>query len=226
MMRHRRQNTPYQPPKKRGGGLALVFWLGLAAIIIGPLAYKFAGTAPPAQAAVPFTMPDRFPRVTDPPVQTNLTDGPSFGMNGYTLHAVARYAVTARVLHTSRYFLDTESKLSPIDFALGWSLMSNKDVISRLSISQGGRFYHWHTDDYPIPRADIEHESANTHIIPATKDIADRAKSVSAGDVVTMAGYLVNVSGPNGWYWHTSLTRNDTGDGACEVFYVQYLSVK
>jgi hypothetical protein len=39
-----------------------------------------------------------------------------------------------------------------------------------------------------------------------------------------MEGYLVNINGMvgNGTVrWNSSLTRNDTGDGACEVFYVK-----
>jgi len=41
-----------------------------------------------------------------------------------------------------------------------------------------------------------------------------------------MRGYLVNVTGPNGFNWNTSLRRDDTGNGACELFYVQALETK
>ena len=35
-----------------------------------------------------------------------------------------------------------------------------------------------------------------------------------------MTGYLVNATGPGGEAWNSSLRRDDTGNGACEVFYV------
>jgi hypothetical protein len=41
------------------------------------------------------------------------------------------------------------------------------------------------------------------------------------GEVVTLRGYLVDVRGPNGFRWNTSLRRDDTGDGACELMWVE-----
>ena len=46
------------------------------------------------------------------------------------------------------------------------------------------------------------------------------------GEFVAMRGYLVNVGGPDGFYWNTSLRRDDTGNGACEVFYVESVEAK
>ena len=43
---------------------------------------------------------------------------------------------------------------------------------------------------------------------------------------VSMRGFLVNVGGPDGFYWNTSLRRDDTGNGACEVFYVESIEAK
>ncbi len=59
------------------------------------------------------------------------------------------------------------------------------------------------------------------HLIPATSDIEDQLEDVRAGHIVRLRGLLVNVSGPNGWTWNTSLTREDSGAGACELFYVE-----
>ncbi len=41
-----------------------------------------------------------------------------------------------------------------------------------------------------------------------------------------MSGYLVDVRGPNGFRWNTSLSRNDTGDGACEIMWIESLAVE
>jgi hypothetical protein len=48
---------------------------------------------------------------------------------------------------------------------------------------------------------------------------------VGVNDLVELEGYLVYVKGDN-FTWNSSLTRNDTGDGACEVLYVEKISVK
>jgi hypothetical protein len=59
------------------------------------------------------------------------------------------------------------------------------------------------------------------HIIPATPEIASRCKSLRAGTLVHLVGDLVEASGPGISHWRSSLTRTDTGNGACELFYVE-----
>jgi len=48
--------------------------------------------------------------------------------------------------------------------------------------------------------------------------------AVKKGELVTVAGFLVEVTRPNGWKWRTSLTRTDTGGGACELVWVERIS--
>ena len=139
----------------------------------------------------------------------------------YTLTAVATYAIEARVLHTKRYWVDGED-LVPYDVAVGWGAMSDQAVLDRLSISQGNRFffYEWQNPP-PIAVGEIERHAANMHVIAASKNVASAVKRLRRGEWVAMRGYLVNVSGSDGFSWNTSLSREDTGNGACEVFYVE-----
>lgn len=44
---------------------------------------------------------------------------------------------------------------------------------------------------------------------------------VCAGQVVTLCGYLVRVQVPDGWHWNSSMTRSDSGNGACELAWVK-----
>jgi len=59
-----------------------------------------------------------------------------------------------------------------------------------------------------------------------------RALGASVNDVLlscaagAIRGYLVDVTGPRGFAWRTSLTRDDTGAGACEIVYVETLAVR
>jgi hypothetical protein len=46
------------------------------------------------------------------------------------------------------------------------------------------------------------------------------------GDVISLDGMLVEADKANGWRWRSSLTRDHTGDGACELVYVQSLSIQ
>jgi hypothetical protein len=104
--------------------------------------------------------------------------------------------------------------------------MSDSQVLSKISISQSGRWYHWQVDEFPIPRRDIETHSANMHMIPADAGVDHTLANVHTGNIITLHGKLVRIDSKDGWHWQSSLTREDTGDGACEVIYVEDLSIR
>jgi hypothetical protein len=154
------------------------------------------------------------------PVQEDNSSVPEFEMNGYDITPLKTFQIKARVLGRENYFSGRESDLSPVDLALGWGRMSDESVVSKISISQSGRFYRWHVDEFPIPRREIETHSANMHLIPRDEVVRDSIEQIKTGDVIELSGYLVNVKADDGWQWNSSLTRNDTGDGACELIWV------
>ena len=159
------------------------------------------------------------------PVQASVAGEREFERNGYRIRALARFEISARVLGTEHYRLDREAGLSPVDLALGWGRMSDTAVLERIRITQSGRFYYWSTDDFPIPRREIETSSANMHMIPASDMIERRLMLVRPGQTVRIEGWLVEALGSDGWRWRSSLSREDTGNGACELVFVRDLQV-
>jgi hypothetical protein len=143
----------------------------------------------------------------------------------YTITALARYQVTAVVLSRDRYRNDRGADLSPVDLALGWGPMSVAPVINDLAISQSGRWYEYrYPGEPPLEPRLIATHSANTHCLPADDAVRDRLLAVKRLELVTLAGYLVEVTAPDGYHWRSSLSRDDTGGGACEVFWITDLS--
>lgn len=164
--------------------------------------------------------------INDEPAQVMLPDfTAAISYGAFSLKPLALFSVDARVLHRRNYRYDAGAALVPVDLALGWGPMSNEAVLDRLNISQSMRFY-WYQYKLPppIPAEEIVSHSANMHIIPSTPEIASRCKSLRAGTLVHMVGDLVEASGPRIGNWRSSLSRTDTGNGACELFYVQEIS--
>jgi hypothetical protein len=161
--------------------------------------------------------------VTEEPVQRQVATSLSRQRNGYQIALLASFDIRARVIGAERYRFDRGATLSPVDLALGWGPMSDSDVLKQLSVSQGGRFYSWRAKSYPVPRTVIETHSANMHMIPANDDIERRLKSIRAGNLVRIKGYLVEVINKDGFRWQSSLTRSDTGAGSCELVWVESL---
>jgi hypothetical protein len=189
-------------------------WLSLivAAVAIWLLAHEPAATW------------KGLPAAADPQQDTQKLPAP-FASGDYTITPLARYGLKAVVLSRSRYRYDAGAKLAPLDLALGWGPMSAAAVINDLDVSQSGRWYEyrWGSAGAPLDPGIIAHHSANTHCLPATAELRDKLLSVRRHELVALSGYLVEVSGPGGYRWRSSLSRDDTGGGACEVMWITAL---
>jgi hypothetical protein len=92
-----------------------------------------------------------------------------------------------------------------------------------VSYDQLTRYYFWHTGDGSLDLAYISSHSANMHMVPATANLSRGLKRVGTGDRVRIRGLLINLSREDGFVWKTSMTRLDTGPGACELIWVEEL---
>jgi hypothetical protein len=161
------------------------------------------------------------------PQQTDKDLPKPFSHERYMITPLARYSITALVLSRSRYRFDTEAKLAPVDLALGWGAMSISSVLNELSVSQSGRWYEYQwSGDAPLDPETIATHSANTHCLPANATVRSQLLAVRRHDLVTLEGYLVEISGPDDWHWRSSLTRDDTGGHACEVMWITSVTRK
>ncbi|MEW7987068.1 MAG: hypothetical protein AB2805_15865 [Candidatus Thiodiazotropha sp.] len=159
-----------------------------------------------------------------PPIQIAVDDMQVFDHRGYSIKPLARFEMTARVLGREDYSFDREAELAPIDLAVGWGPMSDEQVLDRIEISQGGRWYRWRSREMPLQRQEIQYNSANMHMIPKDEIIADLLDEVRLGHIVHLRGYLVEARAPDGWHWRSSLSRKDSGARACELIFVESLS--
>ncbi len=203
--------------------------LALAGLLLGALGWWFSPYSPrtpdaPAPATgVAVACPS--PPGADPgdgPLQTGLPhELAPFEFEAGTLTALAGFRISARVLSREDYARGREAEFSPTDLALGWGRMGDDAVLERLNIRQSGRWYRYRwSGDPPIPAREIVRSSANMHMIPADAQVARALREVRTDDRVRIRGWLVEAGAEDGWRWRSSLTRDDTGDGACELVYV------
>jgi hypothetical protein len=161
------------------------------------------------------------------PTQVNLPgDEPAFDFGNFHLKPLARFALDARLLHSRIYRFDPGARLVPIDLAVGWGPMSDEQVLDRLHITQSMRFFWYeYRDPPPIPKDQIISHATNIHIIPSTPELAASCKSLRGGALVHLSGELVEATGPGIATWRSSLSRTDTGNGACELLYLKEMEV-
>jgi len=161
--------------------------------------------------------------VASDPAQTAIAGDEALIEHGeFHLKPLARFSLDARILHRKVYGYDRQAKLVPVDLAVGWGPMSDQSVLDHLKISQSMRFY-WYEYQLPppIPQEQIISHSTNLHVIPSTSSVASFCTTLREGELVHLEGELVEATGPEIGTWRSSLSRTDTGNGACELMLVE-----
>jgi hypothetical protein len=150
------------------------------------------------------------------PWQDEIDAGEGIERDGFRLVPRAEFRATVRVLKREDYSVGPLARLVPTDFAVGWGPMSDSAVLADIEISQSNRFYYWRTETWPLSRDDIENHSANWHVIAGNDSVREVLEDLRAGSIVELRGRLVDIEGKQGGM-RTSLSRGDTGAGACEI---------
>ena len=161
------------------------------------------------------------------PLQSPLETPQPLTRGDFQVIPRAQFSAEVRMLSRERYRMGALAGVSPLDIAVGWGPMSDSAVLADLDISQSGRFYFWrYEDEPPIATSAIEQHSANWHLVPANDVIWRKLNRLRVGDVVRLEGMLVNLQNPDGGTMATSLRRDDTGAGACEIIYVEKATIR
>jgi len=151
----------------------------------------------------------------------DLTSETPIVVQGIKMYEEAEYHIQALVLSREDYKYDSLAKFIPMDLVLAWGPASNARLYKKIQIDQRERYYWWWvstlSDIAPYNLKTIVDNTANTHIIPLNAEIENICKQIKPYDVVTLDGYLVNV--PT-YGLVTSLSRTDSGPGACEIMVV------
>ncbi len=177
------------------------------------------------------------PEVIRGPIQTEVWGGETItfmkdGME-YELTPLYNYTISGLIVGKMDYRLFSIYKTSsafPIDVCLIWGDNVKNGVFRKdgVKFSQDCRWcwVEWERDvGFNVQ------ELSNNHLIINDRGVEKKAKAMMRGDQVTLKGKLVNVKfrprdGKQGWgSWNTSISREDTGAGACEVIYVEEIDV-
>jgi hypothetical protein len=201
---------------------ALVYIVG--ALVL--LAAAGCGARPSAEDSAPIY-------VSGPPEQSRLEDPTPIKVSAsgwdFVINPTARYVLRGVVVSRETYGSGWNAVLSPCDVAVVWGELAAGDGWRKLGWSQGYRWYRWRwRGEAPFSSEVIIRNSSNTHIVPATPNVGRAACSLSVGDLAELSGELVRIDGRKGdqWVrWVSSLSRDDTGDGSCELLYLRRLRV-
>jgi len=200
---------------------------GIAAVFLGRFVYLFATAPVAASRAVEPMHPEAEPLQQD--LDLGITIPIPFDGGSVEATPKAAYRIAAKLCGRQRYRGDWTSQIAPYDFCLAWGRLAGDEAKGLIEYSQDMRWYHFQMKrGGPIDAAYAARHSANNHLILTDKDVRQAAARAPVGEIVELTGYLVNLRGK--WkdrdvWWNTSLTRDDTGAGSCELIYVKSLRV-
>ncbi len=156
------------------------------------------------------------------PRQTSLPGFSIPDIAGWKLRAVADYELRGRVLGTKRYHSGASADLVPVDVAIGWGPMSDTRMLDALTFSMGNRFFFYEWENRPpLSDEEILRNVSNNHVIAANDQVRNTIANLRPGHLIYFRGYLVDATKPGEGSWVTSRRRDDRGNGACEIFYVE-----
>jgi hypothetical protein len=169
------------------------------------------------------------PSYIENPIQIDIENGDFFEYQGdsatYFLEIKAIYELKAIVKSKKKYTTDRASCISKYDIAVAWGELNRPEIDKHIKYTQSGRWYFYTYDkSISVSSEYISRHSANVHIIPADDEIEKILKGVKENDFIEIHGYLVYVKGEN-FTWNSSLKRDDTGDGACEILYAEKIII-
>jgi hypothetical protein len=218
LRRFSRKLRSRKPPQMKN--LGLMIWVLAATLGLG------CGPTPTSRD--PSTIPVSQDPAQEAPAETMGLHVSSGGWD-CTLTPLAAYTLRGVVLGRENYYSGWNTSLSPCDVAMAWGPLTSGKLWKRLSWSQTGRWYYWEYDsDFPYDNTFVGRYSSNTHIIPANANLSRAVRNLGKGDIAELVGELVRVEGKRGEQtvsWASSQSRQDTGDGSCEVLYLRRLKV-
>jgi hypothetical protein len=163
--------------------------------------------------------------VTEAPYQQPPDKTTPWHHKGFTITPLASFTIRARVVLTAYFGFGLQSKISPYDFTLAWGVMSDTNALRRVSFSHGYRVVAWSSNNPPYPLEVMNRHLSNLHAIPANDAIEKSLSQINVDDIVTLRGYLVTAFDRDGAGWGSSLSREDTGDGACETMWIESVHI-
>ncbi len=155
----------------------------------------------------------------------------------YELEPLFNYQVDGLIVHKTDYrifSINKRTSVFPMDLCVIWGENVSSRVFQnkQLKFSQDFRFCMWHWQGDVKVNSD---EIANVHLIVNDDNLLKKVESLFRGDQIRVKGKLVNVKaksiGKPGKYdfdefsMNSSVSRNDTGAGACEILYVEDIEI-
>jgi hypothetical protein len=203
----------------------LIKWTFVASVVLLPVSCWQADALPDDIVLLP--------ELADEPLQHPLEQPPFHVDQGgvrYLVTPLHRYKlhglVVSRRAHDGDRMLHRRwnDHLNVADVCVVWGDNAGAHLAA-FDFWSGQFTCFFRTDDAAAWRAFRPEQMANNHLLSDQALLRERISTVRVGDQIRVEGYLASYSNDSGFQRGTSVTRSDTGNGACETVYVTRFDV-
>ena len=180
---------------------------------------------------------DLLASVRTEPLQSTVA-APAFGAHAgkvdYRIAPVADYDITGLVVsrHDADAWWDwihaaSNDHLNVVDLCMIWGANAADGAYEKMKFSSGQFVCYVSSKDSDAWQPQYLRALSNNHLLTENPVIARQLRQVRVGDQIRLRGQLVSYSHDAGFAFTrgTSITREDTGNGACETVFVRDLEL-
>ena len=174
-------------------------------------------------------------QLSDDPTQLDIDEDPfplRYHGTTYTLEPLADYEFAGLVVSRNDIsafddIYHTSDSVDVVDVCVVWGENIKPSLLSQFNFWSEPWSCNYQTDSRTAAQQFTSHQLSNNHLLPATEGIAAQLASIRIGDQVRIRGKLVDYypDGNEDRRRQSSTTRTDTGNGACEVVYVEGVNI-
>lgn len=174
------------------------------------------------------------PQIFNEPVQTTISS-PEYVFkyygDTYLIQPVAEYelyglVVTHNNINSLADIYHDKRSVDIKDLCVLWGENVKTDDYQKIDFSSNSFVCNFSIADPRVYSRFNQYQISNNHILSQIEEVRAKIRSVAVGDQVYLSGHLVNYKKKgDDFVRKSSLSRNDMGDGACEVFMVDRIEI-
>ncbi len=178
---------------------------------------------------------DVLPALEVEPEQTPSDKAPfrvTFNNVAYQVKPQYRYSLTGLVVSyrhhdgNSRMHRLSNDHLNMLDVCVVWGDNADPALLQQLDFWNGIFSCNVKTRDWDVWYAFDIYSLSNNHLLSDDASIRDQVRKIRIGDQIRVEGWLASYGTNTGDERGTSVTRDDTGDGACETIFVDRFRIE
>lgn len=148
-----------------------------------------------------------------------------FSYKDVTLTPRKEFEAEVRIIRKKNYYFDDFKEYAPTDLLVGWSDLSNEEILDRVHSEIIDRNYQFDLTVPPVPVAQLHDQTDLWHVIPADSNVKDQISKLRQGNIINVKGLLVDVTGEQGMIKSTNVSLDLQKKYSSFVVYIEQIEI-